>query len=70
MTRLFSGISLLLVSIFAYALEDQAAPVQLPPADPTAMIAFALVFFGGIGATVWYMWKNEKNRKQNENEPE
>jgi len=68
MTRFFSGLFLSLVSFLAYAIEDQAAPVQLPPPDPTAMIVFAVIFFGGIGATAWYMWKNEKNRKQREGE--
>lgn len=67
MTRFFSGIMLFLASFGAYALEDQA-PVQLPPPDPLPMIAFAVIFFGGIGATIWYMWRNEKNRKQGENE--
>ncbi len=32
------------------------------------MILFAVVFVGGIGITAWFMWKNEKNRKQREGE--
>lgn len=68
MTRLFSGIFLSLVSFWAYAIEEQAAAVQLPPSDPTALIVFAVIFFGGIGATVWYMLRNEKNRKLREGE--
>ncbi|MDP1717306.1 MAG: hypothetical protein Q8L40_04445 [Burkholderiales bacterium] len=67
MTRLFSGIFLFLASFLAHAIEEQAA-VQPPPADPTAMIVFAVVLFGGIGATAWVIWRNEKNRKKRENE--
>lgn len=70
MIRLFSGLFFALVSVLAHAIEDQAAPVQLPPPDPTAMIVFAIIFFGGIGGTAWFMWRNEKNRKQREGEEE
>ncbi|MDP2240958.1 MAG: hypothetical protein Q8K18_12455 [Burkholderiales bacterium] len=67
MTRFFSGIILFLASFLAHAVEEQAA-FQPPPSDPTAMIVFAVVFFGGIGATAWFMWRNERKRKQRENE--
>jgi len=68
MSGFLSGIFLFFVSFLAYAIDKEPAAVQLPSADPTAMIAFAVIFFGGIGATVWYMWKNEKNRKQREDQ--
>lgn len=67
MNRFFSGITLSLASLLAHA-SDEAAAVQLPPSDPTAMILFAVVFFGGIGITAFFMWKNERNRKQLEGE--
>ena len=67
MTRVLSGIMLSLASLGAYALEETAAYVP-PPSDPTAMIGFAVVFFGGIGATAWFMWRNEKKNKQRKSE--
>lgn len=65
MIRLLSGISLSLMSLLAYALEET---VNIPPpntnTDPTAMIVFAVLFVVVIAGFVFYLWRNEQKRKQ------
>ncbi len=68
MTRFLSGITLFFMSLLAYAIQEPAAVPPPTSADPTAMITFAILFFGGIGVSVWFMWKNEQKRKKRESE--
>jgi heme/copper-type cytochrome/quinol oxidase subunit 2 len=71
MTRILSGISLFLASCFAYASEGAATPPPAPePTSPMSLIAFAIIFLGMIGGFFYYMWKNERKRKEQDGAPE
>lgn len=68
MARFFSGIFLSFMSLLAYAIQEPAVAPPSTSADPTAMIIFAIVFFGAIGISVWFMWRNERKHKARESE--
>lgn len=63
MIRLLSGIFLCFMSLLAHALEET---VKIPATntDPTAMIVFVVVFIGVIAGFIFYLWRNEQKRKQ------
>lgn len=64
MKNLLSGLAMTLVSLTAFA-DDEAVAVAPPQvdADPTGLIAFAVVFVGLIGAYAYVIWKAEKKKK-------
>lgn len=64
MKKLISAIPFLLMSLPVLALDDEA-PAVAPPvdADPTGLIAFAVVFVGLIGVYAYIIWKSEKKKK-------
>lgn len=64
MRNLLSGLAMMLVSLTAFA-DDEAVAVAPPQvdADPTGLIAFAVVFVGLIGAYAYVIWKAEKKKK-------
>ena len=60
-----SAIALFLVALPALAVDEDAVAKAVPQADtdPTAMILFALVFVGLIGAYAYVIWKAERKKK-------
>ncbi len=64
MKKLIAGIPLLLISLSAIA-DDEAVRGTAPQvdADPTGLIAFAVVFVGLIGYYAYVIWKAEQKKK-------
>ena len=46
--------------------QEDAAAVQPPQADATAMVAFLFIFIGMIVAYVAWIWHQQKKRKKAE----
>lgn len=46
--------------------QEDAAAVQPPQADATAMVAFLFIFIGMIVAYVAWIWYQQKRRKKGE----
>lgn len=65
MSKLVSGVLMLLATLPAWADEAAVAAVPRAEADPTALIVSAALFFGMIGAFVGYLWwKDQASKKK------
>lgn len=61
------GLSILMMSLACIArAQEDAAAVQPPPADATAMVAFLFIFLGMIAAYVAWIFYQQKKRKKAE----
>lgn len=63
MTRILSGLLLLLPLCAAYAVDS----AQTPPAETSSSIGtiiFGILFFGFCIGFVWMIWRQEKKHKQ------
>ncbi len=65
MKKLFSAITLMLMSLPVLAVDEET-PVTAPQvdADPTALILFACVFVGLIGYYAYVIWKSEQKKNR------
>jgi hypothetical protein len=63
MQKLFSGITLLALTLPALANDEPPAPPLPVDADPTALILFAVILVGMIGGFAAYIWVKERAKK-------
>ena len=63
MKKIFSGITLSLLTLQALADEAIVPAVPQVDSDPTAMIIFAVLFVGLIGAYAFVIWRSERKKK-------
>ncbi len=64
MKKMLSGITMLVLSLPAFADEAVVAAVPKVEADPTAMIVFAALFVALIGGFLYYLSKNDAADKK------
>jgi hypothetical protein len=65
MKKAVSAITLFLMSLPAFAVDDEAASVvPQVDADPTGMIVFAAVLVAIIGYYAYVIWRAEQKRKR------
>lgn len=65
MKKALSAITLFLMSLPAFAVDDEAAAVAPQvDADPTGMIVFAVVVVGLIAYYAYVIWRAEQKRKR------
>ncbi len=65
MKKTASAITLFLMPLSAFAVDDEAAAVvPQVEADPTGMIVFAAVLVGIIGYYAYVIWRAEQKRRR------
>lgn len=64
MKKMLSGITMLVLSLPAFADEAAVATVPRVEADPTAMIVFAALFVALIGGFFYYLTKKDSADKK------
>ena len=64
MNKMLSGITLLMLSLHAFADQPAVAAVPRVEADPTAMIVFAALFVALIGGFLYYLSKKDAADKK------
>jgi hypothetical protein len=65
MAKLFSALFLFLLSFGAYA--DAPADAPIPATNMVGIVIFGLLFVGMCVGFFWYLWLNERKRKQTGN---